>query len=141
MPIEITSSPSPRRMPRTPVELRPAKTRTSGTAKRIHWPSAVVSRISSFSEQIFTDTMPSSSSSFIAILPLRFTRVKSDNLLRRTVPVFVANMTSSSLRDSSSSGSGMTLSIRSSAASGKILTSALPREFGPPIGKRQTFSL
>ena len=38
--IEMTRSPSPRAMPRTPTELRPANTRTSVTEKRMHWPPA-----------------------------------------------------------------------------------------------------
>src|SRR5205823_8803022 len=37
---EITLSPSSRLMPRTPMDVRPANTRTSGTAKRMHWPPA-----------------------------------------------------------------------------------------------------
>ena len=36
--MEITRSSLPRLMPRTPVELRLAKTRTSVTGKRMHWP-------------------------------------------------------------------------------------------------------
>ena len=47
---------SPSVMPRTPTEFRPAKTRTSGTGKRTHWPAAVVSRMSWFSVQVSTET-------------------------------------------------------------------------------------
>ena len=41
-------------MPRTPTEFRPAKTRTSGTGKRMHCPRAVVSITSSASVQVST---------------------------------------------------------------------------------------
>ena len=81
-------------MPRTPIEVRPWNTRTSVTAKRMHWPCAVVSSTSSFSVQICTSTMPSPSSSFMAMMPERRTSTKSDSLLRRTVPLVVANITS-----------------------------------------------
>ena len=137
----MTRSPDARLMPRTPVESRPLKTRTSGTGKRMHWPSAVVSTTSSFSEQVATSTMRSPSSSFIAILPLRFTWMKSLSLLRRTPPLSVANITSSASQVASSSGSGMMVVIRSSFSSGSMLISALPRPFGGAIGNRQTFSL
>ena len=128
-------------MPRTPMESRPLKTRTSGTAKRMHWPLAVVSSTSSRSVQICTSTMASPSSSFMAILPPRLTWMKSDNLLRRTVPREVANMTSSRSQDASSSGIGMIVVMRSPASSGSMLTSAFPRAFGAASGSRQTFSL
>ena len=36
----------------TPTELRPAKTRTSVTSNRMHWPEATVSKTSSFSLQV-----------------------------------------------------------------------------------------
>ena len=128
-------------MPRTPVESRPLKTRTSGTGKRMHWPFAVVSSTSSASEQICTSTMCSPSSSFMAILPLRLTWTKSESLLRRTCPQAVANITSSRSQDASSSGSGMIVVMRSPCSSGSMLTSALPRAFGAASGSRQTFSL
>ncbi len=53
----MTLSPFASVMPRTPVESRPLKTRTSSTQKRMHWPRAVVSRTSSSSVQIWTSTM------------------------------------------------------------------------------------
>ena len=49
---EITLSSLSSAMPRTPIEVRPVNTRTSGTGKRMHWPPAVVSSTSSFSVQI-----------------------------------------------------------------------------------------
>ena len=133
--MEMMSSPSARLMPRTPMESRPLKTRTSVTAKRMHWPLAVVSSTSSFSEQICTSTMCSPSSSFMAILPPRLTWTKSDSLLRRTVPREVANITSSLSQDASSSGSGMMVVMRSPCLSGSMFTRALPLAFGR--GERQ----
>ncbi len=109
----MTLSPSASAMPRTPIESRPLNTRTSSTAKRMHWPRAVVSSTSSLSEQICTSTMPSPSSSFMAILPARLTWAKSESLLRRTVPRVVANITSSASQLASSSGSGMMVVMRS----------------------------
>ena len=50
--MEMTRSSSASVMPRTPMESRPLKTRTSSTQKRMHWPRAVVSRTSSSSRQI-----------------------------------------------------------------------------------------
>ena len=76
-------------MPRTPTESRPAKTRTSVTGKRIALPAAVASRMSSFSLQTCTPISRVPSSSFMAILPLALTLVKSDRRLRRTVPAEV----------------------------------------------------
>ncbi len=55
--IEITRSPSSSAMPRTPTDERLWNTRTSSTAKRMHWPPAAVSSTSSFSVQICTSTM------------------------------------------------------------------------------------
>ena len=81
-------------MPRTPVESRPANTRTSLAWKRIARPSAVVSRISFSALHRPTPTMLSPSSSFMAILPLRLICTKSLSLLRRTPPERVENMTS-----------------------------------------------
>ena len=107
----------------------------------MHWPAAVVSSTSSFSEQTATSTMPSPSSSFIAILPLRLTCTKSESLLRLTEPRVVANITSSFSQLASSSGSGMIVVMRSPCSSGRRLTSALPRACGAASGSRQTFSL
>ena len=92
--MEMTSSPSCRRTPRTPVESRPLNTRTSSALKRIARPRAVVSSTSSSAVHRPTPTIRSSPSSFMAILPARFTVAKSDSLLRRTSPAWVANMMS-----------------------------------------------
>ena len=107
----MSLSPSSSAMPRTPIEVRPANTRTSVTGKRMHWPPAAVSSTSSVSVQICTFTMPSPSSSFIAMMPDGRTSEKSDSLLRRTVPRVVANITSSLSQVASSSGSGMMVLI------------------------------
>ena len=138
---EITRSPSARLMPRTPIEVRPWNTRTSVTAKRMHWPCAVVSSTSSFSEQTCTSTMPSPSASFMAMMPERRTSTKSDSLLRRTVPLVVANITSRLPQVLSSSGSGRIEVISSPCSIGRMLISGLPRACGAAIGSRQTFSL
>src|SRR6266511_3668466 len=130
---EMTLSPSASAMPRTPIDVRPWNTRTSVTAKRIHCPPAVVSNTSSRSVQICTSTMPSPSSSFMAMMPERRTSTKSDSLLRRTVPRVVANITSSSLQLASSSGSGMTVVTSSPGSSGRMLISALPRACGAAL--------
>src|SRR5229473_3430867 len=90
-------------MPRTPIEVRPWNTLTSVTAKRMHWPPAAVSSTSSRSVQICTSTIASSSSSFMAMMPERRTSTKSDSLLRRTLPPVVANITSRSAHEDSSS--------------------------------------
>ncbi|MNT05932.1 hypothetical protein D3C72_1405780 [compost metagenome] len=92
--MEMTSSSPCRRMPRTPVESRPLNTRTSSALNRMARPSRVVSRMSSSALQMATPTMRSPSSSFMAILPARFTVAKSLSLLRRTSPDLVANMMS-----------------------------------------------
>ena len=139
--IEITRSSSASEMPRTPMESRPLNTRTSVTGKRMHWPFAVVINTSSCSVQVSTDTMPSPSSSFMAILPLRFTCTKSESLLRRIVPLVVANTTSSVSQLVSSSGNGRIEVIRSPCSSGSMLTSALPRACGAASGRRQTLVL
>ena len=128
-------------MPRTPIEVRPVKTRTSVTGKRMHWPPAAVSSTSSRSVQICTSTIASPSPSFMAMMPERRTSTKSDSLLRRTVPPVVANITSRLPQEDSSSGSGMMVVMRSPCSSGRMLISALPRAFGAATGSRQTFSL
>ena len=66
----------------------------------------------------------------MAILPFRWTSTKSESLLRRTLPSFVANITSSLSQLPSSSGSGMMVVMLSSFSSGSRLTSALPRACG-----------
>ena len=137
----MTLSPSSIEIPRTPIEERPANTRTSGTAKRMHWPCAAVSRTSSFSEQICTSTMPSPSASFIAMMPDGRTSEKSESLFLRTVPLVVANITSSLSQVFSSSGSGMMVVMRSPCCKGRMLIKALPRACGAATGSFQTFSL
>ena len=108
----------------------------------MHWPDDAISRTSFCSEQVATARISSpSSSSFIAILPLRLTWTKSDSLLRRTVPRVVANITFSSSAASGSLGSGRIDVIRSPFCSGSMLISALPRDCGVVSGSRQTFSL
>ena len=139
--MEMTFSPSPMVMPRTPVESRPLKTRTSPTSKRIARPPEVVSSTSSLAEQVATSTMPSPSSSFMAILPLRLISTKSASELRRTVPRVVENMMSSFCQSASSSGSGMIDVMRSPVSRGKRLISALPRPCGSATGRRHTLSL
>ena len=134
--MDITASPSPRRMPRLPVELRPEKTLTSVTGKRMHLPPRLASSASSSSEQVCTPISRSPWSSFMAILPLAMTLVKSDSRLRRTLPDSVANMTWRSPQQSSSSGSGMRVVMTSPSSSGNRLTNALPRAWGVPSGRR-----
>ncbi len=139
--MEMTLSPSARRMPRTPVESRPANTRTSSTAKRMQRPRAVVSRMSfCCALHTPTPTMESPSSSFIAILPLRLMPTKSLSLLRRTPPERVANITSYCSQVASSSGKGRIEVMLSPGSIGSRLTKALPREVGVPTGRRQTLS-
>ena len=65
--------------------------------------------------------------------------MKSESLLRRTVPPLVANITSSLAQLPSSSGSGRIEVMLSPFASGSRLTSALPRACGAAIGRRHTF--
>ncbi len=121
-------------MPRTPVELRPWKTRTSVSLKRMHLAAAVASNTSSASSQVATPISRSSPSSFMAILPLALTWTKSDKRLRRTWPLAVAKATNRSSQLSSSSGSGISVVMVSPSASGSRLTSALPRPVGEPSG-------
>ena len=142
--MEITVSPSARRMPRTPVRNRDRRTpgplpwRSADCSAR----SAVVSRISlTPALQVPTPTIWSPSSSFMAILPLRRTSTKSESLLRRTPPERVANITSYWSQGASSSGNGRIEVMLSPGSIGRMLTQALPREVGVPTGRRQTFSL
>ena len=78
------------RTPRTPVESRPLKTRTSVVGKRIARPDAVTSITSSSVVAMRTPTSSTPSGSFMAILPFVRTLVKSDSALRRTSPSDVA---------------------------------------------------
>ena len=134
--MEITRSLSFKRMPRTPVELRPAKTRTSVTEKRMHLPLAAASSTSSSSPQGCTPINSPLSSSFMAILPLAIMLVKSDNALRLTVPCEVENITWSAPQLSSFSGKDIMVAIVSPSASGSRLTSDRPRACGVPSGRR-----
>ncbi len=128
-------------MPRTPVEARLAKTRTSSTGKRIALPLLAASRMSLASVQTATPIRRSPSRSFIAILPLAFTSTKSESSLRRASPLEVANMTLSCDQVLSSSGSGMMVEMVSPSSSGSRLISALPRAWGLPTGIFQTLDL
>ena len=139
--MEMTSSPSCNLIPRTPEDVRPTKRLISVTLKRIDLPMAEVNRMSSFSEQTRTSTMPSPSSGFIAIFPPRLTRLKSASELRLTPPERAANMISIVSQASSSSGRAMIELMVSSLSSGNRLISALPRVAGPPMGSFQTLSL
>ena len=83
--------------------------------------------------------MRSPSSSFMAILPLRLMLSKSARLLRRTLPLRVANISSSVPQVLESSGSGRMEVMTSPSASGSRLTSALPTDCGVAAGRRHTF--
>ena len=84
---------------------------------------------------------PEPSSKRIASLPLVGMLANASMLLRRTVPRVVAKTTSSFAQSPSSSGSGMTVVMRSPCSSGSRLTKALPRAWGAARGKRHTFIL
>ncbi len=139
--IETTSSPPASRMPRTPVESRPLKMRTSVTRKRIALPRRVVSMTSSSSEQIRALISRTLSGSFMAILPLRMTLVKSSSALRRTSPSEVANITCRLAHSSSGTSTGMIAAIETPPGIGRMLTIALPRALRPDSGSRQVFSV
>jgi hypothetical protein len=85
--------------------------------------------------------MWSPSSSFMAILPARLIRWKSLSLLRRTPPLWVANMTSVCSQKDGSSGNGRMEVMVSPASSGSRLLKDRPRVLGRPIGIRQTLSV
>ena len=138
--IETTASPSARRMPRTPVESRPLKTRTSVAGKRMARPSRVVSITSSSSDamQALISRVPSGS--FIAILPLRMTLVKSSSALRRTSPSEVAKTICRLAHSSSGTSTGRIAATETPAGIGRMLTIALPRALRPASGSRQVFS-
>ena len=121
-------------MPRTPAEVRPAKSRTSSIGKRTHLPAAVASSTSWSSLQVCTLTSRAPSSSFMAILPLAWTRTKSERRLRRTVPAEVANMTKNSSQVSSSSGMAMVVVMVSPSCSGSRFTIGRPRACGEATG-------
>ena len=128
-------------MPRTPVDLRPLKTRTSVVGKRIARPARVTSMTSSSSAQMraFTSSIPSGRS--MAILPLRLTLVKSLSALRRTSPAVVAKTICRSFHSSSGRSTGMIAAIDTPVGIGRMLTMALPLEVRPPWGRRHVLSL
>jgi hypothetical protein len=128
-------------MPRTPVESRPLKTRTSVVGKRIARPSAVTSITSSSPCRCARSRGSRPSGSFIAILPLRLTLVKSDSALRRTSPSEVAKKIWSWSHSSSGRSTGMIAAMETPCGIGRMLTTALPREVRPPCGSRQVLSL
>ena len=153
----MTWSVPTRRTPRTPVEVRDRNSRTSVALKRIALPLRVASRTSSPSSSNSTpisrsDVSACSSLSSllslssltpwpkrIAILPFDGMLVNAAMLLRRTVPLAVANIMLRSPQPVSSSGSGRTVEIVSPSASGRRLTIGRPLVFGPPSGSRHTF--
>ncbi len=75
----------------------------------------------------------------MAILPLRLMLSKSARLLRRTLPLRVANMSSRVPQVFSSSGRGRMEVMTSPSANGKRFTRALPTDCGVAAGKRHTF--
>ena len=138
--MDTTRSSPARRMPRTPVESRPLKIRTSVVGKRIARPMAVTSITSSFSSAMRTSTRLTPSGSFIAILPFDLTLVKSDSALRRTSPSEVAKITCSASHSCSGTSTGISAAIEVPPSIGRMLTSAFPREVRPPRGRRQVLS-
>ena len=129
--IPMILSSAPRFIPRTPVELRPAKTRISLTGKRIQRPRYVAKNTSWSSLHGRTEIKLSPSSNFIAILPFARIESKSDIRLRRTVPDAVANIRKCSWPDArtratSSSGTGNIAVIVSPFSNGNRLTNGRP---------------
>ena len=117
------------------------KTRTSVARKRIARPALVVSITSSPSEQMRALISRTPSGSFIAILPLVLTLVKSSSALRRTSPSEVANITCRLAHSSSGTSIGMIAAIETPCGIGRMLTIALPRALRAPSGRRQHFSV
>jgi len=132
--MEITSSPLANLTPRTPVDERLEKTRSPETGNRMHLPRRVESRTSSSAVQVRTRTKRSPSFSFMAILPLAMTLVKSDSKLRRMEPDAVEKRTERSAQVSSSSCSGSKVVMVSPSSSGRMFIIALPRACGEPSG-------
>ncbi len=116
-------------------------TRTSVVGKRIARPDAVTSITSSSSVQMRALTSSTPSGSFIAILPLRITLVKSESALRRTSPVEVAKKIWSLSQSSSGASTGMIAAMLTPVGIGRMLTIALPLAVRPPSGRRQVLSL
>ena len=81
------------------------------------------------------------SGSFIAILPLRMTLVKSSSALRRTSPSEVANMICRLAHSASGTSTGRIAATETPCGIGRMLTIALPRALRPPSGSRQVFSV
>ncbi len=133
----MTVSPSPRRMPRTPVESRPANTRTSSTAKRMARPA----RRGQQHVLVGACRRPrrrcaSPSSSFMAILPARLIVDEvATACCGGHCPIAVANITSRRSQLASSSGSGRIEVMLSPCSIGSRFTKALPRAFG--VAQRQ----
>ncbi len=127
-------------MPRTPVDVRLTNSRTSSTAKRIALRFLVTSSTSSAASHSATPISRSSSPSSkrMASLPAALMLVKASMLLRRTEPCAVANMTWSLAQLSSSSGSGRTVVIVSSSASGSSCFMKRPFDCGEPAGSFHT---
>ena len=131
-------------IPRTPVELRELNTRTSVAGKRIARPESVTNMTSSSFDAmraLIKIVSSCSPSNFIAILPLRITFVKSDNLLRRTVPADVAKTTCRSSHSSSGRSTGMIAAIETPVGIGRMFTIALPLAVRLPSGRRHVFNL
>ncbi len=146
MAIPMMRSSAPSVIPRTPVELRPAKIRISGTGKRMHRPRYVDRNTSWSSLHGNTEIRLSPSSSFMAIFPFARMESKSDIRLRRTVPDAVANIKKCSLPDSatrciSSSDTGRMAVITSPFSSGNRLTSGRPLAAAAASGNLYVFNL
>ena len=133
--MDTTVSFAPSLMPRTPTDARLLNTRTSVAGKRMARPELVISITSSSLDAMraLIRVVPSCSpSNFIAILPLRMTLVKSDSLLRRTVPAEVAKTTCRSSQSFSSRSTGMMAATDTPTGIGRMLTIALPLEVRLP---------
>ena len=139
--IDTTRSSPFKRIPRTPVDLRPLKTRTSVVEKRIARPELVKSMMSSSSPAMRTLTNSTPSGRSMAILPFDRTLVKSDNALRRTSPADVAKITCKLSQSVSGTSTGIIAAIETPVGIGRIFTIALPFAVRPPNGKRHVFSL
>ena len=106
----------------------------------MHWPCAVVSRISSASEQASTPISASPSSSFIAILPLRLMLSKSAISLRRMSRRLGGKDHLQLAQLASSSGIGMMVVMRSPGQAAEI-DQRLATRLRITTGRRQILSL
>ena len=102
-------------------------------------PFRVVSITSSSSDAMRALIRRVPSGSFMAILPLRMTLVKSSSAFRRTSPSEVAKITCSFAHSSSGTSTGMIAAIETPPGIGRMLTMALPRALRPASGSRQHF--